>query len=65
MTAQSAAAPSSEPRQSQYKRVLIKISGEALMGDQSFGQDLETIQRICQDVKEVADLGVTSAARCA
>lgn len=58
MTAQSAAAPSTEPRQSQYKRVLIKISGEALMGDQSFGQDLATIQRICKDVKEVADMGV-------
>ena len=58
MTAQSSAVPNSELRQSQHKRVLIKISGEALMGDQSFGQDLETIQRICRDVKEVADMGV-------
>jgi uridylate kinase len=43
---------------SKYERVLIKVSGEALMGDKPFGQDLQTIQRICQDVKEVADLGV-------
>lgn len=41
-----------------YKRVLIKVSGEALMGDKPFGQDLQTIQRIAADVKQVADLGV-------
>jgi uridylate kinase len=43
---------------SKYKRVLIKVSGEALMGDKQFGQDLNTIQRICEDVKAVADMGV-------
>lgn len=41
-----------------YKRVLIKVSGEALMGDQQFGQDIETIQRISRDIKQVTDLGV-------
>lgn len=41
-----------------YKRVLIKVSGEALMGDQPYGQDLVTIQRICQDIKQVIDMGV-------
>lgn len=49
------AQPNNQPR---YKRVLIKLSGEALMGDQPFGQDLNTIQRICRDVKQVADMNV-------
>ncbi len=41
-----------------YQRVLLKISGEALMGDQSFGQDLHTIRTICQEIKAVHNLGV-------
>jgi uridylate kinase len=41
-----------------YKRVLIKVSGEALMGDQPFGQDLLTIERIALDIKAVIDMGV-------
>lgn len=41
-----------------YKRVLIKVSGEALMGDKGYGQDLKTIQRISDDIKQVADMGV-------
>ena len=41
-----------------FKRVLIKVSGEALMGEQPYGQDLGTIQRICQDIKQVIDMGV-------
>lgn len=41
-----------------FNRILIKVSGEALMGDRPYGQDLETIQRICGDIKEVSDMGV-------
>ncbi len=42
-----------------YKRVLIKVSGEALMGDKNYWrQDLATIQRIATDIKQVADMGV-------
>lgn len=41
-----------------YKRVLIKVSGEALMGDKGYGQDLKTIQRIAEDIKQVAEMGV-------
>ncbi len=41
-----------------YQRVLIKLSGEALMGDKSFGQDLQTIERICQDLAKIVALGV-------
>ncbi len=41
-----------------YPRVLIKISGEALMGDQGFGLHPPTVQRIAGEVKKVHDLGV-------
>jgi uridylate kinase len=41
-----------------YKRILLKISGEALMGKQDYGQDPEMIQRVADDVKAVTDLGV-------
>lgn len=40
-----------------YKRVLLKISGEALMGDKQFGHDPETIQRICSEIKAVHEAG--------
>ncbi len=45
-----------------YRRVLIKISGEALMGPQSFGIDLATVDRIAQDVKDAWSEGVEVAA---
>ncbi len=41
-----------------YRRVLLKISGEALMGDQGFGLNPPTVERIAREVKSVADLGV-------
>ena len=41
-----------------YKRVLLKISGEALMGDLKYGQDQNTIERICRDVKSALAIGV-------
>ncbi len=44
--------------QPKYKRVMLKISGEALMGDQGFGLHPPTVQRIAQEVKSVHDLGV-------
>lgn len=40
------------------KRVLLKVSGEALMGNKKFGHDYDTILAIAQDVKEVIELGV-------
>jgi uridylate kinase len=49
------AAPAPKP---QYRRVLIKISGEALMGDQGFGLHPPTVQRIAQEVREVHAMGV-------
>jgi uridylate kinase len=45
-------------QQIRYRRVLLKISGEALMGDRRFGLDTKTVDRIAGDVKDVHDLGV-------
>jgi uridylate kinase len=44
-----------------YKRVLLKLSGEALMGDKSFGFDNEVIAQYAQDVKQIVELGVQVA----
>ncbi|MCB2113006.1 MAG: UMP kinase [Parvularculaceae bacterium] len=41
-----------------YKRVLLKISGEALMGPGQFGIDYETVERIADEIKEARELGV-------
>ena len=41
-----------------YKRVLLKLSGEALAGNQKNGVDAETVGKICDKVKEIVDLGV-------
>jgi len=41
-----------------YKRVLLKISGEALMGDQGYGLNPPTVDRIAKEVKSVHDMGV-------
>lgn len=41
-----------------YNRVMLKISGEALMGDQGFGLHPPTVQRIAREVKTVHDMGV-------
>ncbi|CAN4270221.1 PyrH Uridylate kinase [Methylophilaceae bacterium] len=44
-----------------YKRILLKLSGEALMGDDAYGINRATINRIVAEVKEVVDLGVQVA----
>lgn len=41
-----------------YKRILLKLSGEALMGDQSFGIDRNIIRQIAEEIKDVKTLGV-------
>ena len=50
-------APSDAP-QTKFRRVMLKISGEALMGDQGFGLHPPTVQRIAREVQSVHDLGV-------
>ena len=41
-----------------YRRVLLKLSGEALMGEREFGLDTSTIDRIADEIKAVRKLGV-------
>jgi uridylate kinase len=49
---------SPEPK---FKRVLVKLSGEALMGDLDYGTDPKTVQAIAQQLKDVHDRGVEVA----
>ncbi len=41
-----------------YKRVLLKLSGEALAGGKETGLDIPTVERICASIKKCADVGV-------
>ncbi len=44
-----------------YKRILLKLSGEALLGDRAYGVDPAVVTRIASEIKEVRDLGVEIA----
>lgn len=44
-----------------YKRVLLKLSGEALAGTQKNGIDVDTLGKICDKVKEIVEMGVEVA----
>ena len=46
------------PADLKYRRVLLKISGEALMGEREYGQDPSVVARIAAEVKQVHALGV-------
>jgi len=41
-----------------YKRILLKLSGEALMGDDSFGINTDVLSEISKEIQEIIDLGV-------
>ena len=47
-----------EPSQTSFKRIMLKISGEALMGDQGYGISPPTIEKIASEVKSVHEMGV-------
>ena len=51
----------SAPPTPHYKRILLKLSGEALMGDQPYGIDPAVATRIAQDIAEIQSLGVQTA----
>ena len=57
-TRDSATSPASAKGSSRYKRVLLKLSGEALMGDGDYGLDPETVSRVAQEIKSVVEMGV-------
>jgi len=44
-----------------YKRILLKLSGESLMGDKSFGMDPNMIEQYARDIKGITELGVQVA----
>ena len=50
--------PSSAARAPRYKRVLLKISGEVLMGDTGFGIDMKTVDEVAEQVGEIVEQGV-------
>lgn len=47
----------SDVRMPKYKRVLLKLSGEALAGDREMGLDMPTVENICRSIKKTADAG--------
>ena len=47
--------------QPEFKRVLLKLSGEALAGEKKFGLDYETVTKICKGIQKCADAGVQIA----
>jgi len=51
----------SMPQTPAYKRILLKLSGEALMGQDSYGINRDTVDRIVGEVAEVVNLGVEVA----
>ncbi|MFO1396944.1 MAG: UMP kinase [Burkholderiales bacterium] len=56
-----AASPAAKAPGPAYKRILLKLSGEALMGDTSYGIERETIDRIVQEIADVLRAGVAIA----
>ena len=47
--------------QPKYKRILLKLSGEALAGENHFGLDFDTVLDICRAIKQVTDMGTQVA----
>ena len=45
-------------REPKYKRILLKLSGESLMGEDAFGINRQTLASVVEDIKEVLELGV-------
>lgn len=41
-----------------YRRILLKLSGEALIGDEGFGIDPKVLDRMAQEIKEIVEMGV-------
>src|SRR2546425_12164758 len=50
-----------DPSKLHYRRVLLKISGEALMGEQNYGIDVDVARTVAEELKAVHDLRVQVA----
>ncbi|MBU1178311.1 UMP kinase [Patescibacteria group bacterium] len=44
-----------------YKRIMLKLSGEALLGEQDYGVDVKVVQDFCQQLVEINEMGVAVA----
>ncbi len=44
-----------------YKRIMLKLSGEALMGEQNYGIDTKVAEAVAQEIKDVHQLGIEIA----
>jgi uridylate kinase len=51
----------SSPATPKYRRVLLKLSGESLMGGQGFGIDPQVVTSLAEEIRELRDLGVETA----
>ena len=51
----------SKAKEPKFKRILLKISGEALMGDQNYGIDTKVAESVAREIKDVHELGVEIA----
>ncbi|MDO5057250.1 MAG: UMP kinase [Lautropia sp.] len=60
-SASKTAGQGAEAPKAAYRRVLLKLSGEALMGNDSYGINRQTIEQMCRQVAEVNSLGVELA----
>ena len=47
--------------ETQYKRILLKLSGEVLAGEQKNGVNAEVLGKLCDEIKKVVELGVQVA----
>ena len=52
------AEPASPAAAPLYKRLLLKVSGEVLMGDQGYGIDMKTVEAVAEDIAEISRAGV-------
>jgi uridylate kinase len=55
-------APAPNANRPAYRRLLLKISGEALMGAQNYGIDVDVARTVAEELKAVHELGVEVAA---
>ncbi|HKY27289.1 MAG TPA: hypothetical protein VJM12_05010, partial [Pyrinomonadaceae bacterium] len=53
--------PATDANELVYRRVLLKISGEALMGEQNYGIDVEVARQVAEELKAAHELGVQVA----
>src|SRR5947209_19750270 len=54
-------APATNNTEPAYRRILLKISGEALMGAQNYGIDVEVARSVAEEIRAVRDIGVEVA----